>query len=176
MFHTDAFQPSSMKPILCAQSLQSCLTLWDPMDCSPLGSSLHQILQARIPEWVAMSSPRGSSQPRDQTPVSHVSCICRKVIYHRYSQIHNIWVWTLSHITKKFPFPRSLMSLIWTIKHLVIQGRNQSTIPEIVPMIYLLNVVSFYPVLLPINFLHDINIICLFLFFSLSIHQISPSN
>ena len=40
------------------------------MDCSPPGSSVHGILQARIPEWVAMPSSRGSSQPRDQTPVS----------------------------------------------------------------------------------------------------------
>ena len=44
-----------------------------PIDCSPPGSSVHGgILQARILEWVAMPSSRGSSQPRDQT---HVSCI-----------------------------------------------------------------------------------------------------
>ena len=41
--------------ILCAQSLQSCLTLCDPLDCSPPGSSVHGILQARILEWVAIS-------------------------------------------------------------------------------------------------------------------------
>ena len=47
---------------------QSCLTLCDPMDCSPPGSSVHGILQARILEWVAISSSRGSSQPsRDRT-------------------------------------------------------------------------------------------------------------
>ena len=40
---------------------QLCLPLCDPMDCSPLGSSVHRILQARIPEWVAMPSSRGSS-------------------------------------------------------------------------------------------------------------------
>ena len=44
-------------------------TLCDSVDCSPLGSSLHGIFQARILEWVAMSS-RGSSQPRDRTWVS----------------------------------------------------------------------------------------------------------
>ena len=50
---------------------QSCLTLCGPMDCSPPGSSLFMgILQARILEWVAMPSSRGSSQPRDQTQVS----------------------------------------------------------------------------------------------------------
>ena len=44
---------------------QLCLTLCDPMDCSPPGSSVHGILQARILEWVAISFSRGSSQPRD---------------------------------------------------------------------------------------------------------------
>ena len=37
-----------------AQLLQSSLTLWDPMDCGPPGSSVHGILQARIMEWVAI--------------------------------------------------------------------------------------------------------------------------
>ena len=54
-----------------AKSLQSCLTLWDPMDCSLPGSSGHGILQARILEWFSMSSSRGSSQPRDRTWVSY---------------------------------------------------------------------------------------------------------
>ena len=42
---------------------QSCPTLWDPLDCSPPGSSAHGISQARIWEWVAISSSRGSSRP-----------------------------------------------------------------------------------------------------------------
>ena len=42
---------------------QLCLTLCDPMDCSPRGSSVHWILQARILEWVAIPLSRGSSQP-----------------------------------------------------------------------------------------------------------------
>ena len=46
---------------------QSCLTLWDPIDCSLSGSSVHEISQARILEWVAISSSRGSSRPRDLT-------------------------------------------------------------------------------------------------------------
>ena len=50
--------------------LQSCPTLCNPMDCSPPGSSVHRILQARILEWVAMPSSWGSSQPKDQTRVS----------------------------------------------------------------------------------------------------------
>ena len=49
---------------------QSCLTLCDPMNCRPPGSSVHGILQARILKWLAMPSSRGSSQPRDQTCIS----------------------------------------------------------------------------------------------------------
>ena len=49
---------------------QSCPTLCNPMDCSPPGSSLHGIFQARILEWVAFSFSRGSSRPTDQTQVS----------------------------------------------------------------------------------------------------------
>ena len=51
---------------------QSCPTLCDPLDCSPPGSSVHGILQARILEWVVISFSRGSFQPRDQTWVSHI--------------------------------------------------------------------------------------------------------
>ena len=58
-----------------AKSLWLCLTLWDPMDCSPPGSSVHGILQARILEWVANPFPRGSSQPRDWTCISWSSSI-----------------------------------------------------------------------------------------------------
>ena len=49
---------------------QSRLTLSDPMDYSPPGSSVHEISQARILEWVAISFSRGSSQLRDRTQVS----------------------------------------------------------------------------------------------------------
>ena len=49
---------------------QLCLTFCDSMDCSPPGSSVHGILQARILEWVAIPFSRGSSQPRDQIQVS----------------------------------------------------------------------------------------------------------
>ena len=52
---------------------QLCPTLRDPMDCSLLGSSIRGVLQARIVEWVAMPSSRGSSQPRDWTQVSHIA-------------------------------------------------------------------------------------------------------
>ena len=48
-------------------------TLCDPMDCSPPGSSVHGILQARILEWVAISFSRESSWPRDQTQASRIA-------------------------------------------------------------------------------------------------------
>ena len=51
------------------------------MDCSLPGSSVHGILQARILEWVAISSSRESSQLKDQTHVSYVSYFGRQVLY-----------------------------------------------------------------------------------------------
>ena len=56
----------------CVKLLQSCLTLWDLMDCSTRGFSVHGILQARILEWVAMPSSRGSSWPRNWTHISRL--------------------------------------------------------------------------------------------------------
>ena len=61
-------------------------SLW-PMDCSPPGSSVHGILQARILEWVAISFSRGSSQHRDQT---WVSCIA--------GRFFTIWATWVAHI------------------------------------------------------------------------------
>ena len=52
-----------------------CWTLCDPMDCSPPGSSVHGVFQARLLEWVAISCSRGSFQPRGQTHPSCISCI-----------------------------------------------------------------------------------------------------
>ena len=65
-----------------AKALQSCPTLCNPLDCSPRGSPICGILQARLVEWVAFSSSRGSSQSRDRTWVSYVSGIGRWVLYH----------------------------------------------------------------------------------------------
>ena len=53
-----------------AKSLQSCQALCNPMNCSPPGSSVHRILQARRLEWGAIPFSRGSSQPRNQTLIS----------------------------------------------------------------------------------------------------------
>ena len=52
-----------------------------PMDCSPPGSAVHGILWARILEWAAMPFSRVSSQPRNQTPISYVSCTGTRILY-----------------------------------------------------------------------------------------------
>ena len=52
---------------------QLCLTLSDPMDCSPPGSCVRGIFQARLLEWVAISFSRESSPPRDRTQVSCIA-------------------------------------------------------------------------------------------------------
>ena len=57
---------------VCVLVTQSCLTLCDPMDCNPPGSSVCGILQARILEWAASPFSRRSSQPRDWTQVSYI--------------------------------------------------------------------------------------------------------
>ena len=62
----------------CCLVAQSSPILCDPVDCSPPGSSVHGILQAIIPEWVAISFSRGSSQPRGWT---WVSCTGRWILY-----------------------------------------------------------------------------------------------
>ena len=57
--------PKVSNLIVCVLS-QSCPTLCEPIDCSPPGSSVHGIPQARILEWVAIALSRGSSRPRDR--------------------------------------------------------------------------------------------------------------
>ena len=63
-------------------SLQWYLTLCDPVDYSPPGSSVHGILQARILEWVTIPFFRGSSWLRNLTCISYVSWVCKQVLYH----------------------------------------------------------------------------------------------
>ena len=64
----------------CILSHFSHVTLWNPMDCSPPGSFVHGILQARILEWVVIPFSRGSSRTRDWTHVSYASCTGRRVL------------------------------------------------------------------------------------------------
>ena len=67
--------------MLCSVASAVSSSLWS-MDCSAPGSSAHGILQARILEWVVMPSSQGSSQPRNQTHISSVSCTSGRFFTH----------------------------------------------------------------------------------------------
>ena len=96
VFFTDKIIYTENPMCLCAKSLQLCLTLCEPMDCSPQGSSVHEILQARILEWVAMPSSRGSLQPRDWTLISFL------VLAGRFFTTSTTWeAWKFYVIYKK---------------------------------------------------------------------------
>ena len=85
---------------------QSCPTLRDPMDCSPPGSSIHGIFQARILEWVAIAFSEQIFLTRDQT---QVSCIDRWILYH--------WAtWEAQIIL--LPHNKAKQKLVSCIKHL----------------------------------------------------------
>ena len=75
---------------------QLYLTLCDPMGSNPSGSSVHGILQARVFEWVAMSSSRESSQTGDQTHVSCISCTAGRFFTHwvTWEALCHINLWT----------------------------------------------------------------------------------
>ena len=102
-----------------AKSLQSCPALCNLMDCSPPGTSAHGILQARILEWIAMPSSRGSSQPRDWTLVSCIQAVTLppgklKSVIHTYIypfsfELPSIWVTT---VWIEFPMLYSRFSLV----------------------------------------------------------------
>ena len=68
--------------LMCAKEAHACLgvQLCNSMDCSPRGSSVHRIFQARIQECVVISYSRGSSWLRDQTCISCISCTGRQIL------------------------------------------------------------------------------------------------
>ena len=78
------------------QSL-SCLTLCDPMHCSPPGSSVHGILQTGILEWVPIPFSTGSSQPRNRSHVSHIA-----------GTFFTIWATREAQTSHKFTYVPSL--------------------------------------------------------------------
>ena len=84
------------------------LTLYDPMDCSPPDPSVHGISQARVMEWVAISSRR-SSQPRDWARISRVSCIT--------GRFFTCWAMLLSSVQFS-SVSQSCPTLCWTAKEL----------------------------------------------------------
>ena len=96
--------------------------LCDPMDCSLPGSSLHGILQERGLEWVAISFSRGSSRPRDRTPVSHIPGRCFNFWATREAldsilKSRDITLSTKVHIVKAMVFPVVMYGCeSWTVK------------------------------------------------------------
>ena len=89
----------SFKACCCCLITKSCLTLCDPVGYSTPGSSVHGIFQARILEWVAMLSSRGSSQPRDWNNTSCISCTGRQILYPLSHQGSPIWSTVTRNIT-----------------------------------------------------------------------------
>ena len=81
---------------VCMLSCFSHVRLFDALNCSLLGSSVHGILQARILEWVTMPFSKGSSQPRDWTHTSYISCVNRRVLYHWH-------VWQITSLVQQHP-------------------------------------------------------------------------
>ena len=67
LIRNQILKPSS-RPVCMCWGTRLCLTLCEPMDCSPPGSSVHGISQAGILEWVAISFSKGYSQPKDRMP------------------------------------------------------------------------------------------------------------
>ena len=105
--------------ICCCLVAKSCPNLCNLVDCSPRGSSVYGILRARIPEWVAISFSRGSSQPRDQT---NTSCLegefFPRILSNTYSFFkanHSILgLFLLEHFLSKNPikvYPLRLLRL-----------------------------------------------------------------
>ena len=132
---------------------QLCLTLCDPVDCSPPGSSIHGILQARILEWAAISSSRGSSQPRDWTRVSSIgrrilhcwatwevrsllSFFC--VIHAPINFIRNAYIFTVIMLLYNMVLENMLKSLT-QFSFLILQGRVQKTALKLHVCISILN-------------------------------------
>ena len=117
-----------------AKLLQLYTTLCNPMYCSPPGFSAHEILQARILEWVAMPSSRESSWPRDWIWILYVSCIGRWVLntttiweaLRKYRPMLNVHteiglmsqILLQKHTLCKLCFVRKTMSLCLSRQHL----------------------------------------------------------
>ena len=109
-----------------AKSFQSCPTLYDPMDHSLPGSIVHVILQARILEWVSISSSRGTSQPRDRSWVSCfagrffiITCLLLKSRHHfadkgPYSESYGFSIVTQGYWRRK-----------WTLTLVFLPGKSQ---------------------------------------------------
>ena len=114
---------------MCVLVIQLCLILWDPMDCSPPGSSIHGIFQASMLEWVAIFFYRGPSKPRGQTWLlhcSHVWLFATPWIYSPWNSLcQNTGVGSLSLLQRIFPTQRlnpGLLHCRWILHQLSHNG------------------------------------------------------
>ena len=117
--------PAQHQQSLCSVS-QLCLTLWNPIDCSPLDSSIHGIFLARILEWIVISSSRASSRPRDWT---YVSCISRITggSFITESQGKPIYIYTMEYylVIKRKEVVKH--SIIWmNLEYIMLRERYQT--------------------------------------------------
>ena len=87
------FLLSPLPYLSCVLVAQSCPTFCDLIDCSPPGSSVHGILQARILEWVSVPSSRRSSRLRDWALVSYIPCLAKWFLYYMH-HLGSPWVTT----------------------------------------------------------------------------------
>ena len=88
---------------ICAKSLQSCLTLCDPVDCSLWGSSLRGILQARVLEWVAISFSRGFAAQYIYNSRYHNYFSLKKHEYFCFDKCQSVFDKTLNSQEPGFP-------------------------------------------------------------------------
>ena len=79
-----------MRNHLCFLCMPNCVWLCNPGDCSPPGSSVHRIFQARILEWVAISSSRELSWSKNWIHVSCVTCIGRQFFFFFFLPLHHL--------------------------------------------------------------------------------------
>ena len=89
--------PSYFLPLFIHSVAKLCLILCHPVDCSPPGSSVHGILQARILEWFALSASIGSCCPRDQT---QASCIGIQILYCLSHQGSPIFLQVITNVSE----------------------------------------------------------------------------
>ena len=104
LFRLDDVEPESSvntSCICCVCVTHSVASDCDPMDCSPPGSSVHGILQARTLEWVAISFSKGSSRPRDQTQVSCIAGGCFTVSVSANHLLNSKWALALTVLAIK---------------------------------------------------------------------------
>ena len=148
--HIWYYMPSSLytEMYIRAKLLQSCLTLWGPMDCCLPGSSVHGILQARILKWVAMSSSGGSFPPRGRNCISCSSCIAGgfftteppgKPLYVAFQSLSHVRLCDpMECSTTDFPVHHQLPELAQTHAHKLVMPSNHLILchPLLLPSVF----------------------------------------